>query len=83
MPVMAARSFCPDLPMHDDSARLDFLPEMICQLEHRLSDVAFERKQATGCNHLACLAQASSEKPDQRFVDLGMFVCKKPRTRPG
>src|SRR6516164_6311829 len=66
----------PDLLMDDDPARTDFLPEMIRQLEHRLSDAAFERKEATGRNRRVCLAQALSQKPVQRFVDFGVFVCK-------
>src|SRR6516165_11363428 len=66
----------PDLLPDDDPARRDFLPEMSRQLEHRPGDPAFERKEAAGCNYRVCLAQALSEKPDQRFVDLGMFFCK-------
>ena len=46
----------PDLLMDDDPARPDFLPEMIRQLEHRLSDAALDRKEATGCYHGVCIA---------------------------
>src|SRR5262249_25731629 len=65
-----------DLLTDDDPARPDFHPEMFCQLEHRAGDPAFERKEATGCNHRVCFAQAFSKKLDQRFVELRMFFCK-------
>src|SRR6516225_5494680 len=66
----------PDLLTDDDSSRPDFLPEVIRQLEHRSGHPAFERKEATGCHCRVCLAQASSEKPDQRFVELECFFVK-------
>src|SRR5262249_55698623 len=52
------------------------MPEMFRQFEHRAGDAAFERKEATGCNHRVCFAKASSEKRDQQFVELWMFFCK-------
>src|SRR6516164_2673283 len=66
----------PDLLTNDDPSRPDFFPEMFCQLEQCSGHPAFERKEATGCHRRVCLAQAFSEKPDQRFVELWMFVCK-------
>ena len=66
----------PDLLTDDDSSRPDFLPEVIRQFEQCSGHPAFERKEATGCHGRVCLAQASSEKPDQRFVELGMFFCE-------
>src|SRR6516164_3023116 len=52
------------------------------QLKHRPGDPAFKRKEATGCNHRICLAQALREKSDQRFVDLGMSFCKRLEVSP-
>jgi hypothetical protein len=49
---------------------------MIRQLEQCLGNPTFERKEASGCNHLVSVAHEFSEKPDQRFVELRMFVCE-------
>src|SRR6516165_90312 len=49
---------------------------MVRQLEQRARDPASERKKAPGCDESVCLTQASSKKPDQRFVDLGVFFRK-------
>src|SRR6516165_3024698 len=65
-----------DLLTDDDPSRSDFLPEMFCQLEQCSGHPAFERKEATGCHRRVGLAQAFSEKPDQRFVELGTFFCE-------
>jgi hypothetical protein len=40
----------------DDTARPDFLSEMVRQLENRPGDPAFEPKEGPGCNHRVCLA---------------------------
>src|SRR6516164_5204611 len=66
----------PDLLTDHDPTGRDLLPEMIRQLQHRLSDPPLKRKTATGCNHCVCLAQAFCKNSDQRFVDFGVFVCE-------
>src|SRR6516164_5195068 len=62
--------------MDDDPTGRDLLPEMIHQLQHRPRDPALKRKEATGCYHGVCVAQPTSEKLHERFVDLGIFLCK-------
>ena len=58
------------------SALVDFLLKMIRQLEQCLGNPAFEPKKACGCHHLVSVAHAFSEKPEQRFTELGMSFCK-------
>jgi len=58
------------------SALVDFLLKMIRQLEQCLGNLVFEPKKACGCHHLVSVAHAFSEKPEQRFTELGMSFCK-------
>src|SRR6516162_7616620 len=66
----------PDLLTDDDPTGRDLLPEMIHQLQHRPRDSALKRKEASVCYHGVGVAQPTSEKLHERFVDLVMFFRK-------